>query len=673
MKRGALVLKRNLLLLTLSFFVSIFLVLGVTPKVSHAGVTFTTIPVEPAIECQPAIAIAEQAGTYDACVECHPDATAPAPAPGQAPMMVYGSGPQATASQSGRVAPPDPLPEGYIVETYSYYYDNSPSYEKTFTLAYNPTAIVGEEAFNSISVRMADPLIQANIINFYYWYYINGVPGPLYYEDWNWGSYKDPDYTIYHTFETATDPADPANPPHEFKAIILHNMQNRPISFRWAETIIEWTVDVDEAATVEPTIEIVGYHSINPNNPRPEEQSTYISPLENYTMLKTNDIIVVKVTYPAGNTDPNVREMISFKASSSAESGEVLVYATESDVNSGVFYNYNPNDGDSPINIDPVDPLYIGAYSELLPKRVKIDDEEDILTVTLYDFPDVTDSVTLDVAEVGVGWFGDYDDNVILGKPFNSYPVDDFCPLPNIRRSQETAEGFYTKLRDDGWNDSFNNGDLDCKESHYDKLGDSGTNGIDTVDFGLWAGHGPSPNTNTLGVSPWSDYALHFYTTPIHSDIILPLFLYPDFDDHNLYRNEVEWGNTDLEWMALFTCSFLADSDPSKFGNKFAECANMGSDIRMILGFKDKMDMLPSKAMIEKFIWYMTRKKGRKTIKEAWLLTAAEDNRKKESWWYQGGTGVVIFDEAAETDHLPGYGGIAPGKTFTIDSYEEEI
>ena len=43
----------------------------VAPADASAEATFTSYPVEPPVECQPAMAIAEAAGNADSCMECH--------------------------------------------------------------------------------------------------------------------------------------------------------------------------------------------------------------------------------------------------------------------------------------------------------------------------------------------------------------------------------------------------------------------------------------------------------------------------------------------------------------------------------------------------------------------------------------------------------------------------
>lgn len=156
---------------------------------------------------------------------------------------------------------------------------------------------------------------------------------------------------------------------------------------------------------------------------------------------------------------------------------------------------------------------------------------------------------------------------------------------------------------------------------------------------------------------------LHFYTTN-HNHIA-------HNNNENLYKSEVSWGDTDLEWVALFTCSFLQGCGDGA-GGVTQQCKEMGSGVRMILGFKDVMLQLPDAWQAERFIYYITRKRYRLNIKDAWLKMCAIDNRKDNPADYQPGKGVVIFGEDARDDHLPGYGSYAVGNTFTLNRYEEE-
>jgi hypothetical protein len=109
--------------------------------------------------------------------------------------------------------------------------------------------------------------------------------------------------------------------------------------------------------------------------------------------------------------------------------------------------------------------------------------------------------------EVGVEWVTEY-----------TIPYDD---LP---WSDDSAEGFYNALGTDGWTKKFNKGNDDTNENQFEFSGlDSYF--IDGVDIAYYQGHGDYYATHLSTLSKWVC-----------------------FDD------EIEWGDHDLEWIALHHC-----------------------------------------------------------------------------------------------------------------------
>lgn len=121
--------------------------------------------------------------------------------------------------------------------------------------------------------------------------------------------------------------------------------------------------------------------------------------------------------------------------------------------------------------------------------------------------------------EVGIEWVTDY-----------SWPYSD---LPN---SDNSAEDFYNTLGNAGWTKKFNMGNSYASDAHFEH---SGVNGVDSsyvdgADIVFYQGHG-------------EDDSLHLAT----------------YTKRVIYENEIKWGDYDLEWIALHSCSSTAE--PSNF------------------------------------------------------------------------------------------------------------
>lgn len=115
--------------------------------------------------------------------------------------------------------------------------------------------------------------------------------------------------------------------------------------------------------------------------------------------------------------------------------------------------------------------------------------------------------------EVGIEWVEDY-----------TWPYSD---LPY---SEDSAEGFYDRLGDEGWTKKFNKGNSNAKDEHFEQSG-SDTTYIDGVDIAFYQGHGSAGRLDISTV--WEK---------VDSD-------------------EAEWGDYDLEWIGLHACSVLSNND----------------------------------------------------------------------------------------------------------------
>ncbi len=290
-----------------------------------------------------------------------------------------------------------------------------------------------------------------------YYYYEDGI---VKFEEW-WPD-ADTTYTRKHFYSSSSL--------HTYKVQAIYCSSGAPsCGTGWVRVSISWTTEIKEELKPKK-VEIIGYHYRDDQN-----NDKYASPLEDNTLLTSNDPIVIKVT--SSDLDSAIRNTIELKVKSQEDPNEITITATESGTNTGIFYNYNPFDGnDSNYN----SPLYLGTITE--GNKVKVDDESELITVYLKDFPDVSDTIILDLAEIGVGWFTNYGSKG--------------CIFVDLFNTKKNAEYVYDKLGNMGWKQTFNNGNEPgyeaCLESQYNMTGDSDLNGIDKVDFAVWAGHGPA-------------------------------------------------------------------------------------------------------------------------------------------------------------------------------------
>jgi hypothetical protein len=249
--------------------------------------------------------------------------------------------------------------------------------------------------------------------------------------------------------------------------------------------------------------------------------------------------------------------------------------------------------------------------------------------------------------EVGVEWTSDYGDErcycdenyvCIFGMHYND-PDEGYICLHNLENTEDDATGFYNKLKDDGWTGDFNNGDPDAWEEHFKKvsLGGTDTSYVDDQDFAYYAGHG----------SPTG-----FYFNNNHDDKKLRCT-----DTHH----DAEWGNTDLEWIALHCCEILSDNNTH--GEWYERWAfDVFKGLHQIQGFCTVAIDVPN--MGSKFAYYMIDLEY--TIRESWR-EAAEDTQP---------SGIVVAilgvsDSGYNTwnDHLWGHGSVASDKSDPSNFY----
>lgn len=226
------------------------------------------------------------------------------------------------------------------------------------------------------------------------------------------------------------------------------------------------------------------------------------------------------------------------------------------------------------------------------------------------------------IKEVGTDWQGAYRTNG--------------CQYENLTYTKENAEKPAENLETKNkWTWKFNwyeslAAEIDMK-SHsfggYDNIW------ADAVDLFIWAGHGPYPN-------------IHFWTN--HSTEGAP--------SANLARTEVRWGDLDMEWAALFTCSFLRHNSDEEF---IKEIGPMQNGVHLIQGFATSMYIVNGQGQT-----YYNHLTGSglfttvKTVKQAWFETASYWQPKAARNNNYDGTIIarIIGATASGNDYIWGYG-----------------
>jgi len=233
---------------------------------------------------------------------------------------------------------------------------------------------------------------------------------------------------------------------------------------------------------------------------------------------------------------------------------------------------------------------------------------------------------TVNAYEVGVEWTNDY------GFWYND-PDEGWINLGDLSGCDDDATDFSNKLGNDGWSQDFNRGDGDAYEEGFKKesLGGTDSDWIDEVDFAFYAGHG---------------YPTGFYFNNDHDDKKLR-----GTDTHH----DAEWGDLDLEWIALACCEVLKESD--NHGDCFDRWGwDVFKGLHQIEGFDTAISDDPNHGEI--FADYMIVNEY--TIENAWFKMADDTE--------SSGTRAVVMgvcDDGYVTqdDHLWGHGSVASDKT----------
>ncbi len=447
----------------------------------------------------------------------------------------------------------------------------------------------------------------------------------------------------------------------------------------------------------------------------------YDNLLKDYTLLPSNQAIGLEVNWAKAT---NVIAYVH----SSLEPDNVLKINLKQ-IESGKFRN---NDLNGP---------FLNKSFSLSNNAIKIlDEKNDIVvkfTIDGFTFHEKL-SRKVDLAEIGVGYFTDYDDPAPYSNT-NGQNGDD-CIFPNIVATEKFALGIYDNLLDTGWIGNFKYANRKCKKSYYASPTDNDENGIDSVDFGIWTGHGPAPtsasvsqnyiyewatetggldknnlyeiewnekifpsniweDTNngkvklkfvndipklpgtwgynkiakkvyvfTSDVSPnqhtiyfgkdqydpthqyvWKERTLHFHTSK-HEDRT-DVGFNPDHSKYpsELSQNEVIWGDNDLDWMIIFSCSFL---------NK--EALKIANGVHVICGFSTVMNVRK-----EHYITLMNQlKKNKKSFYESWVDSCDVWQNAETKW-------SIIIGDGCENDHLPGFGEYYKGNPSSYKFYSD--
>jgi hypothetical protein len=276
-------------------------------------------------------------------------------------------------------------------------------------------------------------------------------------------------------------------------------------------------------------------------------------------------------------TDPYTAETIydAVMVTSESYTGDIVkLNLWETGANTQIFNN----------SVYPGELLYLStSSSEGGGDKIKVIDEE-VLTFSLEIQPDSDNYVScyrvmVDRAEVGVEWQCDY------------YTYD--TGYSTLGCADDFAQGFYNQLGtvDQVWFKNFDNGDLNSKESHWDSGGDSDY--ADSVDIAVWCGHGP------VDTNPY----MRFFVDKI-GGVKQPA--------DKLYWSEIDWGDKDMDWVVLNTCSFLNGTDN--------ELKGMASGVHLICGYKTDMTIYCNAGD-----YFADRlDDSGKTIKQAWFDQADE-------------------------------------------------
>lgn len=240
-----------------------------------------------------------------------------------------------------------------------------------------------------------------------------------------------------------------------------------------------------------------------------------------------------------------------------------------------------------------------------------------------------------DNEEVGVEWVIEYPD-----------------PIPDLLWAAKIAEYFYYGYGIDeglyhyGWTLLFDHGygtdsngypNYSASERHFEKPEVNGWDSsyIDAVDFAFFCGHGGGPG--------------QFFAFANNQDG-------DGVYENKVYWHEAEWGDGDLEWIVIHSCSILWDDDFGVF-DRWGWPVFRG--LHALMSFRTPAYSYTNSPG---FVAYMTDDKGPYPITEAW---------KRETIDHQPSDvrGAYLADWYCEEDYLPGYGEVHPDERPDILSY----
>jgi hypothetical protein len=328
-------------------------------------------------------------------------------------------------------------------------------------------------------------------------------------------------------------------------------------------------------------------------------------------------------------TNPYVAET-SYQAvwvlSESDSTTGVKLHLKETGINTQIFRNSLPVG----------ELLYLwDSTSEGYGDKIKVLDEE-VLTFKIkfplvdntapYTYVDSCD-VKVDRAEVGVEWQVAYD----------VYDV-----YPRLDCADDFSVGFYNEIGTGSqvWFKNFNKGDLESSKWQWESSGDDVW--ADSVDFAVWCGHGTAESETPR--------CLRFFIDrdPYNGS---------KRDPEKLTWSEIDWGDQDMEWVALNTCRFLKGSD--------SQLKAMASGVHLICGYESDMTIYCAAGQ------YFADKLDEMSIKAAWH---------KQCWKYQppGNTSRVFGATNCMDDSLGASGSMEVSRdptassSYTHDDYTTE-
>ena len=205
--------------------------------------------------------------------------------------------------------------------------------------------------------------------------------------------------------------------------------------------------------------------------------------------------------------------------------------------------------------------------------------------------------------EVGVEWVNQY----------HGY-------APTLSACDDDAVGFYSTMKSKGWTGVYNYGDDNAWETDFKSSAKGGNDASwsDNVDLVYFSGHGNSGG---------------FYVGSTHGD-------------HKIAWQNCEWGDKDLDWIAISSCQVLniASHPWTTWGWTF-------KGLHTMLGMDTSEYDTPS--LGKYFAQYMTQTSPKMTIVQAWRQAAIMALPSGE---YCAAIGVNESGYNSMNDYLPGIG-----------------